>query len=352
MATVTTLVAAPVVGISEANGLNDAGVVVGQEDTVFPFVWVPAQANGTTGTPTRLPTLPTGGAPGGATALAVNDNGDVVGASETLDANGTQVTHAVLWSGGVAQDLGTLVPDPGNPGFFLGSSRAIDIDNTGRIVGASDTVFGVEHAFLRDPATGAMRDLFSLVSSGVSPGVPDPSRAMSINDNGDIVGVAAALDSGGNLVERAFLLPAGGQFMIDMGTLVPDPANPGGFLGNSGAFGINDNGVIIGTADAGQGPGGMQLTGAARFFNGAPPTALLPVHSDGLGIGPHDHVVGSFDHPAKGFVLHATTGPVDLTRLAATAGMTILRGTGVNAAGQITALAQTGGLTVGVLITP
>ena len=32
------LVAAPVTNISEANGLNDAGAVVGQEDTVFPFV--------------------------------------------------------------------------------------------------------------------------------------------------------------------------------------------------------------------------------------------------------------------------------------------------------------------------
>jgi probable HAF family extracellular repeat protein len=341
-----------VTGISEANGLNNAGVVVGQEDTVFPFVWHPVQPNGNTGTPTQLPILPTGSAPGSATAFSINSNGDIVGFSEALDANGTLVERAVLWSGGAVRDLGTLIPDIFNPGSFLGSSRAIDINDAGQIVGKSETAFGSEHAFLFDPAVGFMRDLGSLIPLSMVPATPDPSRATSININGDIVGVATALDPSRNPVERAFLLPAGSLFMVDLGTLMPDPANPGGFLNNSGAFGINDSGMIIGTSDAGTDPSGNPLTGAAQFFNGSPPTAMLPVHSDGYDVGPRQHVVGSFDLPTKGFMFHSTTGMVDLTSFASTPGMTITLGTGVNGLGQITAQADVGGSTVGVLITP
>ncbi|PAZ11146.1 hypothetical protein CLM62_36915 [Streptomyces sp. SA15] len=79
---------------------------------------------------------------------------------------------------------------------------------------------------------------------------------------------------------------------------------------------------------------------------------MLPLHSDGFDVGSSGHVVGSFGLPAKGFVLHSTTGLVDLTAFAATPGMTIIGGTGVNASRQVTALAEVSGATVGVLITP
>lgn len=348
----TTLVGAPVTGISEANGLNSSGIVVGQEDTVFPFFWQPSQPNGTVGTSTHLPILFTGSAPAEATAFSVNNNGDIVGFSDALDASGTSVTRAVLWSGGTIRDLGTLIPDPSSPGNFLGNSSAIDINDSGHIVGSSDSVFGVRHAFLFDPAVGIMRDLGSLVPFSMLPGTPDSSRATSINSNGDIVGVAAAIDATGNVVDRAFLLSAGAFSMVDLGTLIPDPANPSNFLDNSGAFGINDNGMIIGTSDAGAGAGGTLLTGATEFVNGSPPTALLPVHSDGFDNGSADHVVGTFDQPGRGFLFHRTSGLVDLTTLVATAGVTILSATGVNGSGQVTALAEIAGSTVGVLITP
>ena len=352
MATVTVLASAPVTGISEANALNNAGTVVGQDDTVFPFLWQPAQPNGTTGTLTRLPVLPTGPMAGEATAMSINNNGVVAGFSAGLDAQGNAVTRAVVWIGGTVQDLGTLIPDLTNPGSFLGSSKAIDINDAGQVVGRSDTIFGSEHAFLFDPAVGVMRDLGALIPISMVPATPDPSRATSINNLGDIVGVSAALDKNGNVVERAFLLPAGAVFMIDLGTLIADPNNPGGFLETSGAFGINDHGKIIGTSDAGIGPSGSMLTGAVEFANGAAPTALLPMQSDGYDIGPGDHVVGSFNLPSEGFVSHATTGMVMLTGLAATSGMTIVGGTGVNSSGQLTALADVGGSPVGVLITP
>jgi probable HAF family extracellular repeat protein len=211
VATVTTLVSALVTGISEANGLNDAGAVVGQDDTVFPFVWQPASLNGPTGRPTRLPILPTGSAPGSATAIAINTHGEIVGTSDRLDANGALVTRAVLWGGGQIYDLGTLIPDPFNPGLFLGSSRGVDFNDSGNFVGKSESAFG-EVAFLFDRTVGAMRDLGSLIPVSMIPAIPDRSRATSINNNGDIVGVSDALAPSGAVVERAFLLAAGALF--------------------------------------------------------------------------------------------------------------------------------------------
>jgi probable HAF family extracellular repeat protein len=347
MATVTILASALLTGVSEANGLNNIGEVVGQEDRTIPFVWRPSSPNGTTGTATQLPVLPNGSS---GVAFAINNmNSVIVGQSQGLDANGNVVTRAVRWTGGTIESLGTLIPDPFNPGAFLGSSRALDINDLGQIVGASDTVFGVEHAFLFDPALGFMRDLGAL---SVTPPLPLNSRATSLNNNGDIVGVSETFDPTGNKVEHGFLLIAGNPIPIDLVTLIPDPATSGSFLGNSGAFGINDNFRFIGTSDiSGTGPGGIQLTGAVRFINGSPPNQLLPVHSTGYDIGPANHIVGTFDFPERGFVLHSTTGMVDLTVLAATPGMTITLGTGVNASGQISAMADSGGSSIGVLIT-
>lgn len=348
MVTVTTLVAAPITGTSDANGLNDAGEVVGQEDATFPFVWKPTTPNGTTGTATRLPILFTGANPGTATAFSINSSGVIAGTSDALDASGNLVTRAVRWTNGVIQDLGTLMPNPANPGTFFGSSRALDINDSGQIVGASDTILGVEHAFLFDPLLGFMRDLGAL-----SPPVVVASRATSINNNTEIVGVSSSFDPNGAPVDRAFLLLTNNPLMIDLGTLIPDPNTPGGFLGNSGAMGINDHFRIIGTSDvAGVGPTGNPLNGAVTFNNGGAPTPILPMHSEAFDVGPTNRVVGSFSDPSRGYVFHASTGMVDLTAQVADPNITVLFATGVNSAGQVTALANVGGNAIGVLISP
>jgi len=210
------------------------------------------------------------------------------------------------------------------------------------VVGASDTPAGVEHAFLFDPGVGVMTDLGALL------GGTDPSRATSVNNNGDVVGVSVASGASGNVVDHAFLLPAGTTTLVDLGTL-PDPANPGAFLDNSSAFGINDSGEIVGTADAGLDPSGNVLTAAVRYTAGSGPVSQLPMHSEGYDVGPGGQIVGSLDIPGRGFLLDAATGLVDLTGLA---GMSVAYGFGTNGAGQIIGSADVGGSPVGVLITP
>src|ERR1700683_3042835 len=84
---------------SAAYGINAKGEVVGYSDTslggqFLGFIWTPS-----TGL-TPLNTL--GGLD--SWAMAINDGGEVAGASDTL--NGSM--HAVAWSGGQIQDLGTL----------------------------------------------------------------------------------------------------------------------------------------------------------------------------------------------------------------------------------------------------
>jgi probable HAF family extracellular repeat protein len=341
MATVTTLVTAPLTGASEANAINDAGAVVGAEDN-FPYIWEPLQPNDTNGSATQLPILPS--PVGSGTAKAINVRGDVAGSSETVDSNGVTVLRAVLWrsGAGVAEDLGTL--NPGSFGAFFDSSRASDVNDFGQVVGRSHTPSGEVHAFLFDSsvAGATMQDL------GTLPG-GTTSQATGITSNGDIVGVSDTVDSLGTTVQRAFIVPSGAS-MVELGTLIEDPSTPGGFLENSAASDINDLNRIVGKSDAGGfTAAGDPLTGACEFFRNQTPTAILPMHSEATGIGPKHHIVGRFDLPAKGFVFHVSTGMDDLS---ATTGMTIVDALGVNAIGQVVASANTGTATIGVLITP
>jgi len=335
--------------LSESQWLNDSGQVVGQEDTVFPFLWTPTVPNGTVDTSIRLPLPPAGGSEEGS-ATSINANGDVVGFANALDPFGNVVQRAVLWGAGSGafQDLGTLMRSGAGP--FLGNSHAFGINNAGTIVGVSDTFTGTRHAFVFDPILQIMRDLGSLVPLIMLPGTSDPSRAIAINSLGDIVGEARAIDANGTLVTRAFLLPAGSLFMQDLGTLLPDPANPGAFLGNSSASGINDVGTIVGDSDAGI--PAAPSTAPALFQAGAP-VLVVPAVGTAETVNQSNVVVGSLGFPAtSAYRFHSTFGLQDLTAMVATLGTTIQRAVAINASGQIAAIADSGAGTEAVLLTP
>lgn len=151
--------------------------------------------------------LPTGGDLNGL-ALAINENGQVAGASgpcSSFNPNllvALQPTHALLWETGKVTDLGNL----GGTGHGNGNV-ALNLNNRGQAVGTSDLAGDqVFHAFLWSRLTG-MEDL------GVLKGDVN-SAAFSINDSGVVTG--ASLDADFN--PRAFIRRAG--VMTDLNTLV------------------------------------------------------------------------------------------------------------------------------------
>jgi probable HAF family extracellular repeat protein len=233
---------------AHANDINDAGEIVGASTTAAnrlrAFLW-------RNGSMTDLGTL------GGfhSEAFAISANGHVAGRSQTSAAK----YHAVLWSGGAITDLTpssdyaaangvnsgkqvvgtvdnwkgfvwqnnvlTLLGDLGG-----GCSNAMDINDTGHIVGSSCTTeVNRPHATLWHQ--GAVFDL------GVVPG-QDDAGASAINLIGQIVGSSGTMDPETyEITSRSFLYD---------GTLnvLPVPGTEG-YAGD-----INDSGVVVGTMRA------------------------------------------------------------------------------------------------------
>ncbi len=187
-----------------------------------PVVWENGQIQ-------QLPTV--AGDPDGA-AFAINDSGQVVGASGNCTTFGTislvnlSPLHALLWQAGTVTDLGTL----GGTGHGNGI-EAVDLNNKGQVVGNSDLAGDTNfHGFLWTQGTG-MQDLGTL-SGDVN------SLAIGINDAGDLVGVS--LDAKFN--PRAFFWRNG--VMTDLNSLAPADSPLFLITGCS----INSQGQIIGIA--------------------------------------------------------------------------------------------------------
>jgi probable HAF family extracellular repeat protein len=155
---------------------------------------------------------------GSSEAYGINDSGRVIGGSNTSSGE----RHAFLYENGQMKDLGTLGG---------GYSQATAINNSGQVVGQSSTSSGEVHAFLYDNTNG-MIDLGTLGGSASMGNAS--SSAWDINNSGQVVG--EAYTSSG---ERHAFLYEDGQ-MKDLGTL--------GGTTMSIANAINDSGQVVGTS--------------------------------------------------------------------------------------------------------
>jgi probable HAF family extracellular repeat protein len=227
-----------------ASAINYRGVVAGHAETTRrdpdpgcpvsqfkPVIW----DNG------RIQELSTFGDPVGV-AAAINDRGQVVGASGTCGPfnvnSGLYLVenHALLWDHGAVTDLGNL----GGTGGLAGN-HACAINNLGQVVGHSElpnnTTF---HGFLWTSELG-MRDLDTLPNDAAS-------LALGINDRGEVVG--ASLDA--NFNPRAVLWE--NDAMTDLNTLVSATSGLYLLVANS----INSSGEIVGV--------GVTSTGEVHGF--------------------------------------------------------------------------------------
>jgi probable HAF family extracellular repeat protein len=218
------------------NQINDAGEAVGlAENTIKdtscplpqlfqfkPVVWSNGKAH-------QLPTV--GGDLEGS-GFAINQSGQIVGASgrcSTFNPNlltPLQPLHALLWEEGTVTDLGNL----GGQGTFNGHI-AINLNNRGQVVGGSDLPGDAAfHAFLWSQKTG-MKDLGTLEGDAFSGG-------SAINDHGVVTGISLDAD----FSPRAFIWRDG--VMADLNSLIPATSPLYLLL----ACSINASGEIIGLA--------------------------------------------------------------------------------------------------------
>jgi probable HAF family extracellular repeat protein len=185
---------------SSANGINDAGQIVGTSNTTGDATNQPVIWKGTT--PTALSLL--GGKNG--QAYGINNAGQVVGYSYLT---GNFAAHATFWNGTTPTDLGILPLPSGalpNPGA---SSQAYGINNVGQVVGWSNTTtLAIQHATLWNIGSNTVIDLGTLGGT--------ISYANGINDAGQVVGTSTL--SPGSSVQHATIWNGGA--ILDLNTLL------------------------------------------------------------------------------------------------------------------------------------
>jgi probable HAF family extracellular repeat protein len=241
-------------------------------------------------------------------ARDINDAGVIVGSA---NAGGTDLGHAVLWSGGLVRDLGTL-----GTGSY---SEAWGVNNLGQVVGWSYTDGA-------NGLTGVHGFLFS-EKDGLVDLTPDRDNgyALDINDAGQVTGYRTAL--GGYHAFRW----QGGTF-VDLGAL---PGFAHGF-----GWAINASGQVAGNSTSASG-------NSERFFRFTDGIGLQNLggvgeHNVALGINAAGDVVGTKGRSQSRAIRYTgAAGLQDLnTLIDPSLGWVLLAANDINDAGQIVGYAS------------
>lgn len=257
-------------------------------------------------------------------ALAINNNGQVVGYASLI--NGGGVRHAFFWSPGTSmQDLGTL--SGGNESFAYG------INDAGQIVGSSIVANGGgSYAFLY--SNGHMTDMNGLLQSGSGWIL---SGAAAINNAGQVAGNGINQAASGH----AFVYSLSSGSIQDVGSL------DGGF---TQATAINGNGHVTGSSTVND----QYQDQKAYVYRGGPLTELdalstLRPFCVGYSINNSDQVVGlspvtlnsnPFATAAKAILWEADGSMLNLGTLQNTNDNYDSSAYGINDSGQIVGLSD------------
>jgi probable HAF family extracellular repeat protein len=239
----------PLPGVGQANAISSSGLVVGttyQGNTPFVSTWsggqlTPVSVSGYGTAANDLGQIAGGYLAGNAlhafisssggitdlgtlggnwsSAYGLNDWGQAAGTS-SINSVGTM--HAFYFSNTTGMiDLGTLGGT---------SSNAVGINLSGEVVGSSQTTSGFSNAFVWN--SGTFSDLGTLGGN--------QSYGEAINDSGMVVGYSW---TAGNTITHGFVYSNG--VMVDLNSIL----SLGSEWTVTGAYGINDAGQILATAD-------------------------------------------------------------------------------------------------------
>ncbi len=181
---------------------------------------------------TVIDLTPYGSPPLSAQAADLNDSGEVTGSYQLRDGTFQAFRTA---------PLSRMIPENDLLGSLESgrSSGGVAINNAGQVGGyATIPGGGWTHGFRTEPhgLITAASDLGGIPPPS-DPTGPGHSQVDALNNNG----VAAGRAMGQAFKTAGQVTPA-----TQMGTLFPDPARPGAYLGDSAALAINDAGVVAG----------------------------------------------------------------------------------------------------------